>query len=427
MTPRERSAPRDPDGPADPPGTAPGGPERAAALARVRAVLRRSGVTDAEIDEAVAGDALDLLAVDRLLAPAGARYTTEEVSAASGLSVVQLQRIWRALGFLEPPAGDRALTELDVEAARLFRSLVDLGITDVETGVHLARVIGSSMARIAEAGVARVATVLGAGDDSVLAADAFAGSAGEVLPAMDRLLAYVWRRHVQAVTRRTMLLRTHGRLWGTRQDVAVGFADMVGFTVLSQHLGQEDLAAVVQRFEEVASDIVTALGGRVVKMIGDEAMFVVEDTVAAAHIAVALSEAYADDDLLRDVRVGLSAGPVLVNDGDYFGPPVNLASRIVNIASPGTVLVSDEVHRRVVERDDGSVRFEPLGRRQLKDVGPVTLWWCGRAGTVSPGPGSPEGARRRSRWDRLTDMLRDGEQSLGSGGAHPQGGDPPAP
>ena len=93
---------------------------------------------------------------------------------------------------------------------------------------------------------------------------------------MARLLEYVWRRHLQAATRRAMLLRTRGVDEGIRPVMAVGFADMVGFTVLSQHLGDEELAAVVARFEELAHDTVVALGGRVVKMIGDEVMFVVQ-------------------------------------------------------------------------------------------------------------------------------------------------------
>lgn len=243
---------------------------RAAALARVRAALPAAGATDTQVDRAADDDLLDLLAVDLLLVPSGDRYTTAEVSDATGLPADLLRRFWRALGLRESAEGERVPGELDVGAVRLFQTMVRLGVTDVDTAVQLARVIGSSAARIAEAVTVRAAASLGAADDSVLAADAFVGGAGELLPAMDRLLAYVWRRHVQAATRRTMLLRTHGRQWGTRQEVAVGFADMVGSTVLSQHLDEPTLAAVVQRFEEVAHGVVTGLGGRVVKTIGDE-------------------------------------------------------------------------------------------------------------------------------------------------------------
>ena len=174
---------------------------------------------------------------------------------------------------------------------------------------------------------------------------------------MGRLLEYVWRRHLQAATRRAMLDRIRGSDGGISPVMAVGFADMVGFTMLSQHLGDDELAAVVSRFEELAHDTVVALGGRVVKMIGDEVMFVVQTATGAAEIGLSLAEAYSDDELLSDVRVGLAIGPVLVQDGDYYGPVVNLASRLVGVADPGTVLVSEEF--RTALADEGGQGFEP--------------------------------------------------------------------
>ena len=161
---------------------------------------------------------------------------------------------------------------------------------------------------------------------------------------MAKLLEFVWRRQVAAGIQRSMMLRSHGLAPGQSPVLAVGFADMVGFTLLSQHLSDEELAAVVRRFEEISHDIVTSARGRVVKMIGDEVMFVVDSVADAARIGLDLADAYADDDLLSDVRVGLACGPVLLRDGDYFGPTVNLAHRIVNIGNPGTVLMSDEFH-----------------------------------------------------------------------------------
>ena len=139
--------------------------------------------------------------------------------------------------------------------------------------------------------------------------------------------------------------------------------------MLSQHLGEDELAAVVSRFEELAHDTVVALGGRVVKMIGDEAMFVVPTATGAAEIGLSLAEAYADDELLSDVRVALAIGPVLVQDGDFYGPVVNLASRLVGVANPGTVLISDEFRAALDERGRHRVRHprppapQPEGHR----------------------------------------------------------------
>ena len=219
-------------------------------------------------------------------------------------------------------------------------------------------------------------------------------------------------------------------------NLAVGFADMVGFTVLSQHLGDAELAAVVSRFEELAHDTVVALGGRVVKMIGDEVMFVVQTATGAAEIGLSLAEAYADDELLSDVRVGLAVGPVLVQDGDFYGPVVNLASRLVGVANPGTVLVSGELRATLVDEGGRDFDTRALRPRNLKDIGLVQLWKLSRAGSA------PDADRRRSqRWERLGEFLRDleelrdrGEQVVrgtvpptGSAPVEAGGGDPLGP
>ena len=134
----------------------------------------------------------------------------------------------------------------------------------------------------------------------------------------------------------------------------------------------------MRRFEEISHDIVTAARGRVVKMIGDEVMFVVDQVAGAARIGLDLADAYADDDLLSDVRVGLACGPCSSAYGDYFGPTVNLAHRIVNIGNPGTVLMSDEFHTALTVEAPGEFIAKPLRPRLLKDLGP-----CAAVGGVA--------------------------------------------
>lgn len=384
------------------------------ASARVRDALRAAGATDAAIDDAAAREILDLLAVDLLTVPSGRRFTPVEVSQEAGLSLPTLKRMWRALGFLEPADDEAVLTDLDVRATRDLRQLLDLGVTELDTALQLARVVGSSMARVAEASLLRGAEALGAADDDVAAADAFVAVAGQTLPAMARLLEFVWRRHMQAVARRAVLLRAGAKDTGAGPVLAVGFADMVGFTLLSQHLGDEELATVVRRFEEISYDIVAGHGGRVVKTIGDEVMFVVSDPVAAARIGLELSEAYGDDELLGEVRVGLAAGPVLVRDGDYFGPTVNLAARIVQIAEPGTVLVSDELHAMLESGAGGELAGRPLRPRVLKDVGRVQLWSCRRLPDGSTDTTARSEARRARR-ERLGRLVRDLDELRAAG------------
>jgi adenylate cyclase len=278
----------------------------------------------------------------------------------------------------------------------------------------MARVIGSSMARIAEAELVP-GDMVSAEVDPILSADAFAGIADVTIPAMAKLLEFVWRRQMAAGIQRSMMLRSHGLAPGQSPEIAVGFADMVGFTLLSQHLSDEELAAVVGRFEEISHDIVTSARGRVVKMIGDEVMFVVDSVAAAARIGLSLADAYADDDLLSDVRVGLACGPVLLRDGDYFGPTVNLAHRIVNIGNPGTVLMSDEFHTALVQEAPDEFTAQALRPRLLKDLGRVQLWWCGRVGQEADGTGAAADRRRNVRWERLSEVLRDLEELRGVG------------
>ncbi|MGH9079811.1 MAG: adenylate/guanylate cyclase domain-containing protein, partial [Acidimicrobiales bacterium] len=272
---------------------------------------------------------------------------------------------------------------------------------DVDSAVQMARVVGLSMARIAEAETSPGSTpLLTPSGDSITGADDFARQAELALPAMARLLEYVWRRHLQAAARRAMLVRSRRSDEGMSPVTAVGFADMVGFTVLSQHLGDEELAAVVARFEELAHETVVALGGRVVKMIGDEVMFAVQSATSAAEIGLSLAEAYADDELLSDVRVALAVGPALLRDGDYYGPVVNLASRLVGVAHPGTVLVSDEF--RTALGAEAGFEMRALRPRTLKDLGRVQAWKLSRPGTA---PGADR--QRRVRWERLSAVLRE--------------------
>jgi hypothetical protein len=164
-------------------------------------------------------------------------------------------------------------------------------------------------------------------------------------------------------------------------------------------------------------------------MIGDEVMFVVDSAADAARIGLDLADAYSDDDLLSDVRVGLAFGPVLPREGDYFGPTVNLAHAIVSIGNPGTVIMSDEFHDALMKEAPDEFTAKSLRRRVLKDLGRVQLWWLGRLGHEADGTGAAADRRRNERWERMAEVLRDledlrdvGERLL-TGGRVGSGGD----
>ncbi len=358
----------------------------------MRTLLSSLGVSAEEIDEAAAEGKLYLLTVDRLLVAGKPLYTAAEVSERSGMPADLTARFWRALGFTDVHDEERHFTDADVEALAVAERFLEEGLADVEVALQMTRAIGLSMARVAEAEVA--ASPLTRSDlDTDEMADLFLRTLDVILPSMGLLLEYAWRRHLQAAFRRAMLAFSRGELSGGTIETTVGFADLVGFTLLSQELSDEALAEVVSRFEALAFDTVGALGGQVVKVIGDEVMFVVRDAAEGARVALRLADAYADDELLSDVRVGLACGSVLAIEGDYYGPVVNLASRIVKIAIPGTVLVSDEVHAGL--QDDDDLTFKPLRPRTLKDVGRVQLWALHWTGTEPPSDGRWSWSRRR--------------------------------
>src|SRR5690606_22338658 len=160
-------------------------------------------------------------------------------------------------------------------------------------------------------------------------------SARALLPLVPGVLAAACRRHLLAAVRRRLSIAEAGE----GPLGVVGFADLVGVTALSQQVAEDELTAIVSQFEQLACDVVTANGGRVAKMIGDEGMFTVDSAEAAAGIGLALAEGTRGADELSDLRVGLAHGPLLEREGDLYGPVVNLASRITAIAFPGSIVV----------------------------------------------------------------------------------------
>lgn len=338
--------------------------------------LVAAGLDAAEIDQARASGYLSLLAMLRFTVADEARYTMAEAAGIARVPTAWAERFWRALGFADVAPDRAVLTDSDVEALATIAAFVQLGRCSIDGALQLTRLVASSMARIADAQVSAMTSLPGGPVTEELAA--LGADAG--LQAQSRVLDYVWRRHLRDAALR--VVSGGGRRRGAVR--AVGFADLVGFTALSQQLEDDSLAGVVNRFEEVAFDEVTRRGGRVVKMIGDEVMFVNEDARAAVDTGLALAEAYAADEMLSDVRVGIAHGPVLTREGDVFGPSVNLASRLVKLALPGTVLVSEDARRQL--DDDDRFVTRALRPRQVKDVGLVQPSVARRTGGQGPAP-----------------------------------------
>ena len=368
----------------------------------LRQVVEALGVPEVEIAQAEADGTIGLLLVDRMiLADTDQKYTQAEVASVSGLGD-EAARFWRALGFPDPGPEDRLFSDFDIEMLKLVDQFVSLRLIEHDEALQMARVIGSSMARVASAQIDAIEARI---DEPTFQDGTEPGVLRSrfLIPAMPRILEYTWKRHLQVAARRRMV-REAGAAEGHNVQ-AVGFADLVGFTALSQQLSDHELATIVDRFEATAYDIVGSLGGRVIKMIGDEVMFAVDDAATAVEIALSLAEAYHDDESLSDVRVGLACGPVLEREGDLYGPTVNLASRIVSIAYAASVVVSSDIHDTLP--DDERIRWKSLRTRQLKDIGRVQLWAVRRAGDEFEREGVRERARRRrgAIRDKVTDLI----------------------
>jgi adenylate cyclase len=297
-----------------------------------------------------------------------AELTPHEVAAGANVEIEQARRLWRALGFPPVPDDQRFFTHSDVQMLRAACALIEQEGTDPKVLLQLTRVTGQSLARMAEAQIAAMSDRLekAAGH---LQGPELAAAVEAILPGVEPFLRYVWRRHLLAALRRFITgLHDNG---SEAHVVAVGFADLVGFTAISQQVDEHQLAEIVDRFEELAYDHVAQGGGRVIKMIGDEVMFAADSALDAARIALDLARVYSSDDKLPEVRVGLALGPVLSWQGDLFGPIVNLASRLVNIARPGTVLISEELAKVLGGNPSFTVRtLRPL---RLQGLGKVTF------------------------------------------------------
>ncbi len=267
-------------------------------------------------------------------------YTRDQICAAAGVPVQQARRYWRAMGF--PDVGDDtvAFTDADLEALRRLLALEEEGVLDHEFALSITRALGHTQARLVEWQVQALLEDLTERRwmrprDASLTAVALAG---QHLEDWEHLLVYAWRRQLAAVTGRALLV-SQGRDDAAQEGWrTVGFADLVSYTRLSQRMDERALGRLVSRFERLSYDTVAAGGGRVVKTIGDEVLFVAERAADAAGVALELAATMAADPVLPDVRVGLATGGVVQRLGDVFGRTVNLASRLTGLAQPGTVL-----------------------------------------------------------------------------------------
>ncbi|WP_134740846.1 adenylate/guanylate cyclase domain-containing protein [Nocardioides sp. 503] len=264
-----------------------------------------------------------------------------DVAAEAGVSLDQVRRLWRALGFPEHGA-ERAFNGADVEAVSTLVHAIESGLFDFDLAVNLTRAMGQTMARLADwevgALVHRVEE-LEAGDD---ATGTRVGSALRLIEDLtdpfESLLIYSWRRHLAAAVVRMQALSANEEDLHTT-EVSVGFADIVGFTALSNQISRDKVGDLVELFESRCADVIATQRGRVIKSLGDSVLFVNTDPVAAYDTAEGIINVIGRDARMPDVRVGLASGSVVMRLGDVFGPPVNMAARLTAVARRNRIII----------------------------------------------------------------------------------------
>ncbi|MEI2766024.1 MAG: adenylate/guanylate cyclase domain-containing protein [Dermatophilaceae bacterium] len=296
-----------------------------------------------------------------------------DVALQSGVSMVGTRRFWHALGFPLLDSEQQFFTDADLQALRRMARLVRAGRIDEPAALAITRAFARTADRLGSWQVHIVAESVAdqAGDGVTEAEKARRAAAAvvELAADLEPLLVYAWRRHLADAVARLLSDATPGdeALPGRR---LIGFADLVSFTSVVQRLTERELSQTVQRFEALATDVVTAHGGRVVKTVGDEVLFSSKRVAPGVAIALDLVDALAEDPVLPDVRVGCAYGPVVSRLGDVFGTTVNRASRLSAIASPGNVLVDSGCATALAAQSGFTVRA--LRRRGLRGVGQVT-------------------------------------------------------
>lgn len=328
--------------------------------------------------------------LDSLLLGSQRHLRRREAAKEAGLSTASARKIWRALGFPNLTDDDVYFTGEDVRALRVVSDMVQDGALSEEAALSLARSVAQLTDRMV---VWQIEALV---EDMVAhrhMTDARARRElltllPELLGPLQQLLDYAWRRQLSAAVQRLAMRgeRPDGStviLHDAAPDVGgaalplargVGFADLVSYTSLSRQMNERTLANLVQRFEKRCAEVISIGGGRVIKTIGDEVMFLSETPEGGAQISLALARIIKEDPLLPQARVAFVWGRVLPRLGDLYGPTVNLASRLVALTEPGGVVV-DESTARVLRGDERFV-LDPQPTRNVRgfgDVRPVAI------------------------------------------------------
>jgi adenylate cyclase len=334
--------------------------------------LATDGVGLEELRSATRDGRLVFLSAERVVSGVP-RYSTREVAERTGVRPEFIMALRRANGLPVPSLDAVICSDADIDAARTARQFLDAGVSE-DQQLAVVRVLGRGLAQAAEvmrSTVLALALVPGASEAEL--ARRYAERVDGMMPLVGPMLEQMIRLHLRHSVRTEAISaaeRAAGALPGAR-EVTVAFADLVGFTRLGEEVPPDELGRVAERLVELAGE---HLRGevRLVKTIGDAAMLVSPDVPPLLEVALELVDAAnAEGRDFPQLRVGLAWGPALNRAGDWYGRPVNIASRVTAIARPGSVLATREVR----DAANAEYRWSSAGARSLKGVdGPVRLY-----------------------------------------------------
>ncbi len=330
--------------------------------------LADQGCSLDELRRAVEENRLVLLPVERAFEEDTDHYTLGEVADSSGLEPPFLARLLQALGAPISEEDERVYSDDDVEAAKRAKLFLDAGLPK-EGVLETSRLIGISMANLADANVDLVGEVFTEpGVDERELALRYAAAAKTMAPLLGDTLLHAYRIHLRERIRQAVITEAElaaGRISGS-DEVTIAFADLVGFTRLGESLEIEQIGDLTGRLFELASDAARP-PVRLVKMIGDAAMFASLESEAILDAVLGLVQAAGTDEI-PPLKVGVARGQALGRGGDWYGRPVNLAARITSFARPDSVLVDQSTKDSLESADGDRFAFSFAGKRRFKGI-----------------------------------------------------------
>ncbi len=347
------------------------GEQRTERLALLRE-LSAEGVPLAELRRTTATGSVMFLPADRVIVGTR-RYTSAEVARLAGVEEAFLVKVRRAMGMPIPDPDEAIYTDAELESARMIAISRQAGVSDEEI-LTLVRVLSRGLAQAAETlRAVPLRFVLKAGMSEGELARNYAHAVSQLYPLLEPMLSNMLLLHLRQSTQTEVisaLERSGGQLPGSRQ-VGVCFADLVGFTRLGEEVPPDELSNLAARLDVLASEVVEP-PVRLVKTIGDAAMLASPEPEPLVAVALGLLDAAdLEGEDFPQLRAGAALGIALPRAGDWFGRPVNLASRITSIARPGSLLVERELHEAALE----AYRWSYAGERRLHGVRePVPLF-----------------------------------------------------